>query len=161
VLPSAPELLSALRSDRFDGSNLPAHLRVVGVGPWAYADAGHVGNGYLGSAKLSLHSDASGETISGIYDVFAAPPAASATFARASSNFRAYSPAGSVRVPEVNPAVDAFCAPQAVPANTTTCWFVHGSTAGIVTATIPSAADRGVSQAILQAMLTHLVALGG
>jgi len=159
--PTVQRLVSALRSDRFAGSDLPAHLHVSGVGRWDYADAGHAGSGYFGSAKVSLRSDDSGETISGIYDVFTSPAAASASFALAESNFGKYSPVGSFRVLKLNPPVGAFCGPQAAPADTTTCWFVHGSATGIVTATIPSASDGGDSQSVLEAMLTHLVVLGG
>ncbi len=160
---AAQRLLVALRSNRFDGSDLPAHLHVVGVGPWQYVDAGHVGSGYLGSAKVTLRSDVSRERIDGISDVFTSPAAASAVFAQTYSNFRRYSPSihGSVRVVQLDPPVGAFCGPQAAPAKTTTCWIVHGSTTGDVTATIPSASDGGDSQAVLQAMLTHLLVVGG
>ena len=154
-------LLSALRSERFDGSDLPVHLHVVGVGPWQYADAGHAGSGYLGSAEVSLRSEDAGEKISGIYDVFTSAAAASASFAEASSNFRKYSPVGSFRTLRLDPPVGAFCGPQAAPANTVTCWFVHGSTTGILTATTPSAANGGDGQAVLESMLKRVVALGG
>jgi len=159
---AAQRLLAALRSDRFEGADLPGHLHVVGVGPWQYVDAGHVGRGYLGSAQVSLRSDDSGESIDGVYDVFTTHAAASVVFAQAYSNFRRYAPVirGSVRVLRLNPPVDAFCGPQA-PANSTTCWFVHGSTAGIVDATIPSSTDGDDSQVVVQAMLTHLLALAG
>jgi hypothetical protein len=160
AVPSPPALLLALQSDRFDGSSLPAHLHALGVGLWQYADAGHVGSGYVGSAEVRLRSDAIGESVSGTYDVFAAAPAAAAWFTTAYSNFRAYGPAGSVRLPKLNPSVKAFCGPQAAP-DTTTCWFVRGKTTGIVTATTPSSTSRGDEDAVLQAMLTHLVALGG
>jgi hypothetical protein len=150
----------ALQSDRFDGSSLPVHLHVLGVGPWQYADAGHVGSGYVGSAEVRLRSDATGESVSTNYDVFADAPAAAAWFSRAYSNFRTSGPAGSVRVPQLTPSVDAFCAPQAAPPDTTTCWFVRGVTTGIVTATTPSNTSRGDEDAVLQAMLTHLIALG-
>lgn len=160
-IPSAQALLLALQSDRFDGSSLPAHLYVLGVGAWQYADAGHVGSGYLGSAQVRLRSDATGESVSSTYDVFTAPPAAAAWFASAHANFRTYGPAGSVRVPQLNPSVNTFCAPQAAPPDTTTCWFVRGLTTGIVTATTPSSTSRGDEDGVLQAMLTHLIALGG
>jgi hypothetical protein len=158
--PSAQALLSALQSDRFDSSSLPAHLHVLGVGPWQYADAGHVGSGYIGSAQVRLRSDALGESVSSTYDVFLAAPAATASFTTAYSNFRTYGPAGSVRVPQLNPSVNAFCAPQAAPPDTTTCWFIRGRTTGIVTVTTPSNTSRGDEVAVLQAMLTHLIALG-
>jgi hypothetical protein len=159
---TAQQVLSALRTDRFDGSDLPAHLHVVGVGPWQYVDAGHVGGGNLGSAHVSLRSDASGEKISGVYDVFTTPAAASVDFAHAYSNFRTYSSEtrNGVSVLHLHPAVDAFCGPQ-VPVDATTCWFVHGATTGNVDATIPSTANAGDNQAVVQAMLTHLLALGG
>ena len=157
--PSAQALLSALRSAPFDGSVLPAHLHVVGVGPWQYADAGHVGNGYVGSAQVSLRSDDAGESIDGIYDVFTTSAAAAASFNTAYANFQRYSPAGSFQVLKLDPAVRAFCAPQAAPANTTTCWFVRGSTTATVTATTSSASSDG--RTVLRAMLAHLVVLGG
>ncbi|MDQ1462187.1 MAG: hypothetical protein QOI08_3671 [Actinomycetota bacterium] len=160
-VPSDPVLLLALQSDRFDGSSLPAHLHVLGVGRWQYADAGHVGSGYAGSAQLRFRSDAMGESLSSTYDVFMAAPPAATRFTRAYANFRTYGPAGSVRVPQLNPSVNAFCARQAAPPDTTTCWFVRGLTTGIVTATTPSSTSRGDEDAVLQAMLTHLVALGG
>jgi hypothetical protein len=160
-VPSAQALLLALQSVRFDGSLLPGHLHVLGVGRWQYADAGHVGSGYVGSAQVRLRSDAMGESVSSTYDVFMAAPAAAAWFTSAYSNFRTYGPAGSVRVPQLNPSVNAFCAPQAAPPDTTTCWFVRSLTTGIVTATTPSSTSRGDEDAVLQAMLTHLVALGG
>lgn len=160
-IPSAQELLAALQSDRFDASSLPAHLHVLGVGPWQYADAGQVGSGYVGSAQVRLRSDAIGESFASTYDVFVTAADAAAWFTSAYSNFRSYSPAGSVRVPRLNPSVNAFCAPQAAPSDTTTCWFLRGFTTGIVTATIPTSAPRGDADAVLQAMLTHLVALGG
>jgi hypothetical protein len=161
ALPSAQRILSALRSAPFDGSDLPAHLHVVGVGPWQYVDAGHEGNRYVGSAQVSLHSDVSGESIDGIYDVFTTSAAASASFGQAYANFRKYGPVGSFRVLKLNPPVHAFCAPQAAPANTTTCWFERGSTTADVTATTPSASSSSDSQTLLQSMLTHLVVLGG
>jgi hypothetical protein len=138
---------------------LPVHLHVVGVGRWQYVDAGHVGSGYVGSAQVSLRSDIAGETVTSIYDVFSTHPAAAAAFNRAYSAFKAHSPAGSFRIPQLSPSVAAFCGPQASPGNTSTCWFNHGPTSGIVTATIPSAAYDGDIDAVLQAMLTHLVGL--
>jgi len=161
ALPSVPRLLSALRSARFDGSDLPAHLHVVGVGPWQYVDAGHAGNGYVGSAQVSLRSDVSGESIDGIYDVFTIAAAASVSFDQAYANFAKYGPVGSFRVLKLNPPVRAFCAPQAAPANTTTCWFEQHSTTANVTATTPSASGSSDGQVVLQSMLTHLVVLGG
>lgn len=158
--PSAPELLAALQSDRFDASSLPAHLHLLGVGPWHYADAGHPGSGYLGSAQVRLRSDAIGESFASYYDAFGTAADAAAWYTAAYSNFRSYSPAG-IRVPRLNPSVYAFCAPQAAPADTNTCWFARGFTTGIVTATIPISASRGDADAVLQAMLSHLVSLGG
>jgi hypothetical protein len=158
--PSAQELLAALRSDRFDAS-LPAHLHVLGVGPWQYVDAGHVGPGYVGSAEVRLRSDEVGESVDDNYDVFATPAGAAAWYTTAYTNFRKYSPPGTFRVPRLSPAVNAFCGPQAAPTDTTTCWFVRGFTTGIVDATIPASARRGDADAVLQAMLTHLVVLGG
>jgi hypothetical protein len=159
--PSAQELLAALQSDRFDASSLPAHLHVLGVGPWHYVDAGHPGSGYLGSAQVRLRSDAIGESFAfNNYDVFGTAADAAAWYTTAYSNFRSYSPAGSVRVPRLTPSVNAFCGPQAAPPDTATCWFVRGFTTGIVTATIPTSAPRD-EDGVLQAMLTQLVALGG
>jgi hypothetical protein len=160
-IPSPHDLLAALRSDRFDGSSLPGHLHVLGVGPWSYVDAGHVGSGYIGSAEVRLRSDEIGESFGNNYDVFATPAGATAWFMTAYTNFRKFSPAGTFRVPRLTPSVNAFCGPQAGPANTTTCWFVRGVTTGIVTATIPTSASGGDTDAVLQAMVTHLVALGG
>jgi hypothetical protein len=133
---------------------------VAGVGVWQYIDAGHVGVGYVGSAEVCLRSDRAGESLGGIYDVFTADADASAEFDVAYASFQRYSPAGSFQVLHLNPPVDAFCSPQ-VSASTTICWFVRGLATGIVTATIPSAAYGGEGQAVLHAMLTHLIALGG
>ena len=157
---SAQALLTRLQTARFDGSGLPARLHVAGVGVWQYVDPGHVEAGYAGSAEVCLRSDRAGESLGGIYDVFTADADASAAFDVAYANFQRYSPAGSFQVLHLNPPVDAFCGPQAS-ANTTTCWFVRGLATGIVTATIPSAAYGGDGQAALQAMLIHLIALGG
>jgi hypothetical protein len=113
---------------------------VAGFGPWTYIDTGHAGAGC--SAEVSLRSDEPGERITGIYDVFATPADAAASFDQAYSNFRRYSPAGSFVVLQLDPSVNEFCAPQAV-ANTTACWFLHGSTTGYVDATIPSPPHNG------------------
>ena len=93
--------------------------------------------------------------------MFATPAGAAAEYTTAYTNFRKFSPPGSFRVPRLNPSVNAFCGPQAGPSDTTTCWFVRGSTTGIITATIPANSSRGDIDAVVQAMLTHLVALGG
>jgi hypothetical protein len=154
---SAQQLHAALRSHRFDGSSLPAHLHVLGVGPWQYADAGHVGSGYLGSAQVRIRSDATGESVDDSYDVFVTASDAAASYTTAYTNFRRYS----YRAPRLSPSVNAFCGPQAAPADTTTCWFLRGVTTGIVTATIPSRAQQGDADSVFQAMLTHLVTLGG
>jgi hypothetical protein len=159
-IPSAQALLAALRSDPFDTASLPSHVHALGVGPWHYADAGHVGSGYVGSAQVRLRSDTIGESFVATYDVFVTTARAAAWFSGAYSNFRSAGPPGSVRIPPLAPPVDAFCAPQAAPPATTTCWFLRGSTTGIVTATTPTRASSGDTDAVLQAMLTHLVALG-
>lgn len=152
-----PQLLTALQTTPFPQSGLPDHLHVTGVGPWQYVDPGHVGSGYIGSAQVFLTSDLPGEQISDNYDVFTTAADASASFSAAYSNF--HSEPGFVTL-TLNPSVRAFCGPQTSPLNTT-CWFTRGTTNGIVTATVPSRSSTADNQAVLQAMLTHLVALGG
>ena len=160
--PAALRLLADLRSVPFRPPRppLPPHLRVRGVGAWAYIDAGHAGSGYAGSAQVLIRSSIDGETVAAIYDVFTAAPGARAQFNLAESNFRRYSPAGSFRLLHLSPAVSAFCGPQAGPASTTTCWFSYTVANGIVTTTAPPAYS-GDGPAVLQAMLSHLLALTG
>ena len=69
-------------------------------------------------------------------------------------------PAGSFRLLQLSPAVSAFCGPQATPPNTTTCWFDYTVITGIVTATAPPVFS-GDGPAVLQAMLSHVLALTG
>ncbi len=152
-------LLADLRSVPFR-SPLPPHLRVRGVGTWTYVDAGHAGSGYAGSAQVVIHSSIKGETITAIYDVFAAAPQATARFRLAEANFSRYGPAGGFRLVHLRPAVSAFCGLQAGPADTTTCWFNDKATNGNVTTTAPPA-YRGDGPAVLQAMLSHVVTLTG
>jgi len=154
--PSAQVLLTRLQTAPFDGTGLPARLHVAGVGVWHYVDAGHVGAGYVGSAAVRLRSDLAGESIVGIYDVFTAGADARAVFDVAYANWQRYSPAGSFQILHLNPPAAAFCAPRP-----TICWFVRGLATGTVAATIPAAGYGGDGQAVLQAMLTHLIALGG
>jgi hypothetical protein len=156
--PAAPRLLTELRSVPFR-SALPPHLRVRGVGTWTYIDAGHAGNGYAGSAQVLIRSSIEGETVTAIYDVFAAASQATARFRLAEANFSRYSPGG-FRLLHLSPAVSAFCGLQAGPADTTTCWFTYKVTNGNVTTTAPPA-DSGDGPAVLQAMLSHLLALTG
>lgn len=157
--PAVLRLLADLRSVPFR-SPLPPHLRVRGVGTWTYVDAGHVGSGYVGSAQVLIRPGIDGETVAAIYDVFAAASQARARFNLAESNFSRYSPAGSFRLLHLSPAVSAFCGPQAGSASTTTCWFTYTVTNGIVTTTAPPA-DSGDGLAVLQAMLSHVLALTG
>jgi hypothetical protein len=105
-----------------------------------------------------IRSSIEGQTLTPIYDVFAAASQARAQFRLAESNFSRYSPAGSFRLLHLSPAVSAFCGPQAAPANTTTCWFNHTVTNGSVTATAPPSYSSD-GPAVLQAMLSHLLAL--
>ena len=158
--PTAQALLTRLQTAAFSESGLPARLHVTGVGVWQYADAGHVGAGYLGSAQVRLRADLAGESVVSIYDVFTADADAVAAFDAAYTNFQRFSP-GDFQILHLSPPAEAFCGPQAALANTTACWFTHGLATGIVTATVPSAAYRGDGPAVLQAMLTHLIALGG
>jgi hypothetical protein len=155
----AQALLTRLQTAPFDGSGLPARLHVAGVGVWQYFDAGHVGAGYVGSAQVCLRSDLAGESIDAFYDVFTADADASAEFDRAYANFHRYGPAGRFQLLHLNPPVRAFCSAQA--SGDAICWFVRGLASGIVTATVPASVDRGDGPAVLQAMLTHLIALGG
>jgi hypothetical protein len=55
------------------------------------------------------------------------------------------------------PAAPAFCGWQS--SDTMTCWVHYRLTNGIVTATIPSPTHRGDRAAVLQALLTHLLAM--
>lgn len=155
--PSAQALLLRLQTSAMPASTLPSHLHVTGVGVWNYADAGHVGAGYLGSALVSMRSDVAGERVNGVYDVFDTEAAASVDFATAETNFRKFSSPDSFQELSLTPSAAAFCAPQAAPTNTTTCWLNHGNANGIVTVTIPSSADSGDGSAVIQAMLSHLV----
>ena len=157
--PAVLHLLADLRSVPFRPP-LPPHLRVRGVGTWAYVDAGHAGSGYAGSAQVLIRPSLDGETVAAIYDVFTAASHAKAQFTLAESNFRRYSPAGGFRLLHLSPAVSAFCGPQAGPASTTTCWFSYTVTNGIVTTTAPPA-YRSDGPTVLQAMLSHLLALTG
>jgi hypothetical protein len=154
-----PRLLAELRSVPFQAA-LPPHLRVRGVGTWTYVDPGHAGSGYTGSAQVRIRSSVEGETVTAIYDVFAAASQAEAQFSMAESNFSRYSPAGGFRLLHLRPAVSAFCGVQAGPADTTTCWFTYKGTNGNVTTTVPPAYS-GDGPAVLQAMLSHLLALTG
>ena len=95
-----------------------------------------------------------------IYDVFTAASQATARFSLAESNFSRYSPAGGFRLLHLSPAVSAFCGLQAGPADTTTCWFNYKVTNGNVTTTAPPGYS-GDGPAVLQAMLSHLLALTG
>lgn len=153
-----PRLLAGLRSVPFR-SPLPPHLRVRGVGTWTYIDAGHAGSGYDGSAQVVIRSSVEGETVTAIYDVFTAASQATARFRLAESNFSRFSPGG-FRLLHLSPAVSAFCGAQAGPAGTTTCWFTYKVTNGNVTTTAPLAYS-GDGPAVLQAMLSHLLALAG
>jgi hypothetical protein len=152
-------LLADLRSVPFR-SPLPLHLRVRGVGTWTYIDAGHAGSGYAGSAQVLIRSSIEGETVTAIYDVFTAASQATARFSLAESNFSRYSPAGGFRLLHLSPAVRAFCGLQAGPADTTTCWFNYKVANGNVTTTAPPGYS-GDGPAVLQAMLSHLLALTG
>jgi hypothetical protein len=156
--PAVPHLLADLRSVPFR-SPLPPRLRVRGVGTWTYIDAGHAGSGYTGSAQVLIRSSIEGETVTAIYDVFTAASQATARFRLAESNFSRYSPGG-FRLLRLSPAVSAFCGLQAGPADTTTCWFTYRVTNGNVTTTAPPAYS-GDGPAVLQAMLSHLLALTG
>jgi hypothetical protein len=159
--PAVPHLLAELRSVPFR-SPLPSHLRVRGVGTWTYIDAGHVGTGYVGSAQVLIRSSIKGETVTAIYDVFTAASQARARFNVAESNFTQLGRLlhHSIRLLRLSPAVGAFCGPQAAPGNTTTCWFDSTVVNGIVTTTAPPEAS-GDGPAVLQAMLSHLLALAG
>ena len=157
--PAVPRLLAELRSVPFQ-SALPRHLRVRGVGTWTYIDAGHAGNGYAGSAQALIRSSIDGETATAIYDVFTAASQAAARFRLAESNFSRYGPAGGFRLLHLSPAVSAFCGLQAGPADTTTCWFNYKVANGNVTTTAPPAYS-GDGPAVLQSMLSHLLALTG
>lgn len=160
--PAVLHLLADLRSVPFQ-SPLPPHLRVQGAGTWTYIDAGHVGSGYVGSAQVLIRSSIEGETVTAIYDVFTAASQARARFSLAESNFSRFSrhsPAGRFRLLQLSPAVSAFCGPQTAPANTTTCWFDYTVTNGIVTTTVPPVYG-GDGPAVLQAMLSHVLALTG
>ena len=156
--PAVPHLLADLRSVPFR-SPLPPRLHVRGVGTWIYIDAGHAGSGYAGSAQVLIRSSIKGETVTAIYDVFTAASQATARFRLAESNFRRYSPGG-FRLLHLSPAASAFCGLQAGPADTTTCWFTYKVTNGNVTTTAPPT-DSGDGPAVLQAMLSHLLALTG
>jgi hypothetical protein len=157
--PAVLHLLADLRSVPFR-SPLPPHLRVRGVGTWTYIDAGHVGSGYVGSAQVLIRSSIEGETVAPIYDVFTAASHARARFRLAESNFSRYSPADGFRLLQLSPAVRAFCGRQAGPASTTTCWFNYKVINGNVTTTAPPVYS-GDGPAVLQAMLSHLLALTG
>ena len=156
-VPAVLHLLADLRSVPFQ-SPLPPHLRVRGTGTWTYIDAGHAGSGYAGSAQVLIRSSIEGETVTAIYDVFAAASQARARFRLAESNFSRYTPAGSFRLLHLGPAVSAFCDSQADPAGPSTCWFNYKVTNGDVMTTAPPA-DSGDGLAVLQAMLSHLLAL--
>jgi hypothetical protein len=157
--PAVLHLLADLRSVPFQ-SPLPPHLHVRGVGTWTYVDAGHVGSGYIGSAQVMIRSSIEGETVTAIYDLFTAASQARVEFNLAESDFSRYSPAKSFRLLQLRPAVSAFCGPQPAPANTTTttCWFDYTVTNGIVTTTAPPVYG-GDGPAVLQAMLSHVLAL--
>lgn len=153
---SATALLKRLQTRRISGATLPSHLHATGVGIWHYADAGHVGAGYLGSAQVFIRSDVRGESIVSTLDVFGTAAQAAILFDFARCNFRTNSPTG-FRVVHLVPAAEAFCGPQE-PADTMTCWVHYQLANGIVDATIPSPANRGDGAAVLQALLAQLVA---
>jgi hypothetical protein len=157
--PAVLHLLADLRSVPFR-SPLPPHLRVRGVGIWTYIDAGHAGSGYAGSAQVLIRSGAETGTITAIYDVFAAASQATARFKVAESNFSRYGLGGGFRLLHLSPAVSAFCGSRAGPAGPTTCWFNYKVTNGNVTTTAPPVYG-GDGPAVLQAMLSHLLALTG
>jgi hypothetical protein len=107
-----------------------------------------------------IRSNIEGETVTGIYDVYTTAAEAEADYSAAQSNFSSFSPPGSFRLLQLSPAVNAFCGPQAAPANTTTCWFNDAVTNGSVTLTAPPAyASDGPS--VLQAMLSHVLTQTG
>jgi hypothetical protein len=78
----------------------------------------------------------------------------------AESDFSRYRLAAGFRLLHLGPAVGAFCDSQPGPAGPTTCWFTYKVTNGNVTTTAPPAYS-GDGSAVLQAMLSHLLALTG
>ena len=128
---------------------------MTGVGVWHYVDAGHAGAGYVGSAQVVIRSDVRGESIVSVYDVFGRAAQAFDVFENARCTFHSNSPGG-FRTVHLHPAAPAFCGRQS--SNTMTCWVHYGLTNEIATATIPSPKDQGDRSAVLQALLTHLVA---
>lgn len=148
---SAFTLLTRLRTWRFSGASLPSHLRVTGVGMFTYVDAGHLGRGYIGSAEVRIRSDSSGEQIYAIYDVYD-------TTAHSLADF-----GGSLKVDprlRLSPVVPTACFKDpSPPGDTTHCRLHYGRTNATGILTIPSAADSQDIAAVMQAMLSHLLAV--
>ena len=144
----------------FSQSTINDHLHVEGVDQFAYADAGPQGR--IDSAEVRIRSDVDGVQVFAVYDVFPDAQSAMANYNEADTNFRTYQGGSdpSYRTITLSPPVSAFCASQANDGSTQ-CWLVHD----VTTATFNVkhlGGDTGTDdQAIAQALLGHLISLGG
>ena len=148
-------LLTELQAAFFPNSGLPTGVSAIGVGPWQYVDAGHVGAGYEGSAGVSFSSNAPSETVHGNYDVFATTSQAKAAFEAASANFE-QSPSADFSTVNLGSGAQAFCGAQ--PNNASTCWFHFQDVNGSVGTSTPITDTTGST--VLKAMFAHLESFG-
>jgi hypothetical protein len=154
------ELLQSLRTQPFTPPDINDHLHVDGVAEAQYADGGW--DSSIGSSTVQIRSDIDGEDVHVNYDVFPDEQAATAIFDDADTNFRTFqdSEDPTYRTMTVSPSVPSFCGVQPGDGSIQ-CWLVHGVTT--VTFNLrASGGDIGTDdQAILQALLDHLIGLGG
>ena len=157
--PTPEDLVRSLQTQPFAQPTISDHLHVDGVGPFAYADAGPQGR--IDSAEVHIQSDVDGEQITAVYDVFPNVKAATITYDGADNNFRSFQGSNdpSYRTVTLSPSVPAFCASH--PDGSTQCWLVHDVTTGTFNLTVPGGDTGTEDQAILQALLDHLISLGG
>jgi hypothetical protein len=156
--PTPAQLAQALQTQPFSPPNVSDHLRVDGVGQFVYADSGP--RGRIDSAEVQIRSDADGEQVAAVYDVFPDSQAATANYNGADTNFRTFQSSSdpSYRTVTLSPSVPAFCGSQAD--GSTQCWLVHEVTTADINV-VPGSETGQDEQTILQALLDHLISLGG
>jgi hypothetical protein len=158
--PLPPDQLAlAVKTAPFAQPTINDHLHVDDVGPAAYADGEP--DGAIDSAEVSIRSDVEGQQVFAVYDVFADEQSAMAVYNEADANFRTFQDSSepTYRTMTLSPEVPAFCALQND--GSTQCWLVHGVTTASLNVTDPGGGIGTDDQAILQALLDHLISVGG
>lgn len=151
---SGQDLAYALQTASFDPAKINDHLHVVGVGPFSYADSPPQGS--VDTAQVNVEASATGERVSGVYDVFVDGANARRDYDTADADFR--KSAGYAAV-TLSPSTPAFCGRQAD--GSAECWFVYRvTTANVGVSGGTAEATTADGKAVMQAMLKHLVALG-